>query len=89
MTQDSNLTEGRVSKAFRAAGYTRTPRYWVTVEEAEQIRQMAQSHKPDLVRIHINTTGRTPKAHVPGDDIPDWQRERNEDFEFYEDLNGY
>ena len=89
MTKDNNLNEGRVSRAFRAAGYTRTPRYWVKVEEAEQIRQMAQSHKPDLIKIHEATTGRRSKPHVPRDELPDWQRERNKDFDFYEGLNGY
>lgn len=72
------------SRALRAAGFVRTPRLWVTPEQADAMYRIARESLPEVNRIAELEKDRaesgvdSPNVN-DNDDLPDWQKYRKED----------
>ena len=49
---------GKAASALRSAGYMRAHRWWLTPEQWEQVRLMAQENLPEVTRIKERAVGR-------------------------------
>lgn len=68
--------------ALRAAGFIRVSRVWLTREQAQKVWGFKNENRQQVDAIRKEAAER--KAHPAydaDDDIPDWQRERQEDLQ--------
>lgn len=71
------------ANALRAAGFVRVSRVWLTQDQAKKVWGFKAENRQQVDAIRKEAAERKARWTADDDDndIPDWQRERQEDFQ--------